>query len=143
MLPHDARQEGSGNVNEVRVRLSDGNCWGLPLRAAVGSDPEYDGLLAAAIEAEDRPQRLRAELALTIFLLDRAYELPPDRLGSLLSFEPESLALIALQTAVHDLVLRSMERSRAARSEAARASGSPALKHATKRAPRFGLLRRF
>ena len=113
MSSPEARPGGNGPVDGVRVRLSDGGSWTLLYRDPFGNDPEYDALLQAVFEAEDRAEGLRAELALTILLLDREYKLPPDRLSSLLSFEPESPALTALQAAVHDLVLVSMERSRA------------------------------
>lgn len=137
MSPEDSRTDDLGHGDEVRVCLSDGRTWALPLRASAGSDPEYDALLAAVCEAADRAEGLRAELALTIFLLDRTYKLPADRLGSLLSFEPESPALDALQRSVHDLALRSLERRRAARRSG---SERPAGRRWSSRS---GLLRRF
>lgn len=89
-----------GFVNGPSVRLADGHAWSLPPRDPARDDPEYDGLLAAVVEAEDQPEALRAGLALTIFLLDRNYMLGPDDLSALLSFPPCHPDLEALQRTV-------------------------------------------
>jgi hypothetical protein len=103
-----------GFIEGRRVRLADGRAWSLPLRDPVGEDPEYDAILAAVNEAEDRSECLLAEFALTIFLLTRNYDLRPDPLETLLSFPQGDPALAALQEAVHALYLESVRRSRAA-----------------------------
>jgi len=96
----------------MSVRLSDGGDVVLPFRDPSRNDPEYDALLAAVCEAEDRSEVLRMELALTIFLLDRDYGFSADRLNALLSFEADSPALGDLQRSVHDLVVGSLQRKR-------------------------------
>jgi hypothetical protein len=105
---------GEGFVAGRWVRLADGQEWSLPVRSAVGVDPEYDALLGVVFEAESRAEGLRAELALTIFLLTRNYVLSSDALDRLLRFASADPALATLQRAVHELVLESMELSRAA-----------------------------
>ncbi len=144
MVSDDGRTE----IDGLRVRLADGQVWTLPYRAPSGDDPEYDALLTMIDEANDRSEGLRAELALTIFLLHRAYDLDSDRLNALLSFEPESPDLPTLQDAIHSLVLVSMERSRAALSTLAEASegrspGPHAPLAAPKRKSPLGMLRFF
>jgi hypothetical protein len=89
----------------VDVRLSDGWVWTLSMPSR--SDPECDALIAAVIEAEDRSEILRAELALTIYLLDKNYDLKPEQFGSLLCFPPDDPALASLQDALHGLVMTS------------------------------------
>jgi hypothetical protein len=92
------------------VVLADGQGWSLPLRDAARDDPEYDALLDAVAEAEDTAERLRAELALTIFLLDRNYALNPDEIRALLTFRPGDPRLSEAQAAVHALALESLRR---------------------------------
>ncbi len=104
-----------GFVDGPRVRLADGQSWSLPLREPVGLDPEYDALLALVLDAEDRAEGLRAELALTIFLLTRNYDLTPGSLDALLNIEPNDPALNELQRVVHQIACESIEWSRRAR----------------------------
>jgi hypothetical protein len=89
----------------INVRLSDGKVWTLSLGDHIRNDPEFDALIAAAIDVEDVHDALRAELALTIFLLRRNYELNSDQLTSVLTFAPGDPALSVLQSAVHGLVV--------------------------------------
>ena len=96
-----------GFVPGVEVRLADGDLWALPARDASRADPEYDALLAAVDGSETRDDALRAGLALTIFLIGRNYDLSPDRIAALLTFEPGDRALAALQDAVDALVAAS------------------------------------
>src|SRR4051794_14479361 len=93
----------TGFVEGPRVRLADGGLWALPLRDPKLDDPDYDALLAMVAESEDRAEMLRSELALTIFLLMRNYDLLPDALDVLLRFAPGDPALAATQGAVHEI----------------------------------------
>ncbi|WP_406695927.1 hypothetical protein V5E97_33520 [Singulisphaera sp. Ch08] len=89
--------------------MADGETWTLTVGDQSRQDPELDALLAAAINAEDQSEALRAELALTIYLLNRDYDLSPDQLALLLTFTPDDPALLALQIAVHDLVVERIQ----------------------------------
>jgi hypothetical protein len=89
----------------INVRLSDGEMWALSLGDPIRNDPEFDALIAAAMDVEDIHDALLAELALTIFLLRRNYDLDSDQLTSLLTFAPGDPALSVLQRMVHDLVV--------------------------------------
>lgn len=103
-------------VEGPRVVMADGGSWALPMREPRGADPEYDGLLEMVSESEDRAETLRSELALTIFLLTRNYDLSPESLDRLLTFPPGDPALSALQRAVHDVAQESFRLGAAARS---------------------------
>jgi hypothetical protein len=111
ILDENPRREG-GSAAGVPVRLTDGRTWVLAARDPGRAEPEYDALLDAVFEAEDRSEVLRAELALTVYLLDRDHGLAPGRLTALLSFPAGDPALAGLQEAVHGLVMESARRLR-------------------------------
>jgi hypothetical protein len=92
-------------VAGTNVVLADGQSWTLPERRLDHDDPEYVAMLRMVHEAEDRSEVLRAELALTIFLLSRNYELTPELYRTLLDFEPGDPDLVALQSEIHALAL--------------------------------------
>ena len=92
-------------VEGTNVVLADGQSWSLPGRRLDHDDPEYVAMLRMVREAEDATERLRAELALTIFLLSRNYEISPELYQTLLDFEPGDPALTVLQRDVHALAL--------------------------------------
>ena len=111
MFPLDeTRARRTGFVVGPTVRLADGRDWSLPLREPGVSDREYDALLALIDTSEDRNEALRAELALTIFLLLRNYDLPPDAVDFLLRFAPGDRALAVLQAGVHEVACESARR---------------------------------
>jgi hypothetical protein len=95
-------------VEGRRVVLADGQSWSLPTHRADRADPEYDAILRMVREAEDASDRLRSELALTIFLLSRNYQLTPDVLQEILGFSPDDPALVVMQQTVHALAVESM-----------------------------------
>lgn len=92
-------------MDGIDVRLSDGANWRLSLGDRLRHDHEFKALLSAAMEVEDRAEALQAELALTIFLLRRNYNLTPDQLASLLTFEPGDPALLELQKVMHEFLV--------------------------------------
>ena len=90
------------------VRLADGRSWSLPDRVPT-DDGDAVALLDGIGQSEDQNERLFGELALTIFLLARNYQLRPSDLQTLLRFDPSDPALRGLQHDVHALVVASME----------------------------------
>lgn len=92
------------------VRMANGQVWVLPGRLADADDPEYDACLLAVVEAEDRTELLRAELALTILLLSRNYHLKPGDFQDLLGFAPDDPALGEMQDAVHEVAIEHAQR---------------------------------
>ncbi len=104
MVDEQARRRSIFNEG-TRIRLADGQFWSLPGRWSDHADPEYDATFMAIFEAEDVAERLRAELALTILLLSRNYELTPEQFQELLGFPPDSPSLLEMQRAVHEMVL--------------------------------------
>jgi hypothetical protein len=101
------------------IRLADGQMWTFPTppaprdvdagespgAAVTPFDSDQEALVTAVLEAEDRAERLRAELALAIHLLARNYRLEPADFRALLEFSPGDPALAAMQGAFHDLAL--------------------------------------
>lgn len=102
----------------VPLLLADGRLWFVPSPAteqtsegpegghileALAADPIYRELLRAVSEAEDRPERLRSELALIIHLLEFNYALDIAGAQQILEFEPNSPALLRAQRAFHEL----------------------------------------
>jgi hypothetical protein len=83
------------------IRLADGQWWSFPAPTeAIGAGhPDYDDTVAMIPEAEDEVERVRAELALAICLLERNYDLPPGGLLALLCYAPDNPALAEVQRA--------------------------------------------
>jgi hypothetical protein len=97
-------------IDGTRVVLADGQSWALPVYELDQIDAEYEATLKAIGEAEDGPERLRFELALTILLLSRNYQFGPSDFQDLLDFEPGDPAKAELQGAVHNLVVEQVRR---------------------------------
>lgn len=99
----------------MSIRLGDGRAWIFPAPPGdgrgdrgldaerVGLGPDYPALVAAVSEAEDPPERLRAELALAIALLAHNYDLGPVEFQDLLRFPTGSPELAEVQQAFHEL----------------------------------------
>ena len=69
----------------LAIRLADDQSWNLPDSDCPGiSGPEYDSLVGALQEAGDDDDRLLAELALAIYLLDYNYRFSPDDYAAVL-----------------------------------------------------------
>ena len=90
------------------IRFADGRSWSVPLGNPASIDKERDDLFLAIRQAEDQSELLQCELALTIHLLTKNYDLQSTELESLLSFEPEDPALDVLQREIHAYVLKSL-----------------------------------
>jgi hypothetical protein len=107
------------------VRLADGGIWTFPLppkdRGSVSSKEEYEARCEAlfgngyvstlryVIESEDGLERLKAELALGILLLDRNYKLDSVAFRLLLEFPPRDPALGVVQNALHEIAGRHVD----------------------------------
>jgi hypothetical protein len=98
------------------IPLADGQQWMFPApptrltpagtaREAAGLGPDYVATVALVREAEDEVERLQAELALAICLLQRNYVLTPATLFALLGYSPGDLALTATQMELHRVAL--------------------------------------
>jgi hypothetical protein len=116
-------------VGGILIRLADGQSWSFPSAVAPGAardgatnggafGSDYAVLLEAVREADDETERLRAELALAIYLLARNYDLGPNDYQELLGWAPGSPELAAGQQAFHDLATTHLQ------------SVSPTLEHA-------------
>jgi hypothetical protein len=118
------------------VLLADGQAWVLPdPDVSAGLTPPLDALIAGVVEAGDATERLRAELALGIYLISANYDLPPLALGPLLEFRPGDPSLARFQADLHQVALAYV---RAHRPEAAPLPGpSPS----ARRPGLFGRLR--
>lgn len=105
-MPDERERRKPGFLEGVDVRLADGHLWTLPIRETPRDDPEFDALLKAMAEAEDRAERFRLELALTILLLSRNYDLSSNQIRSLLDFSQGDPALLELQDDLRRLSVR-------------------------------------
>lgn len=86
------------------IRLGDGQGWIFPAPPGDSTvDPDYTATVMAVPEAEDRSERLRAELALAIALLDRNYDLGPVELQGLLRFPTGSPECVEVQRTFREL----------------------------------------
>lgn len=97
------------------IKLADGQLWTFPapdLLPEPGTnhqDDEYMGLLRVVCEAEDRPDRCLAELALAIHLIKLNYELSSSQLQSLFTFREASRELVDSQFAFDALAREHLE----------------------------------
>ncbi len=90
----------------IEVLLSDGQSWTLPIPNRSPREPDLTALLEAMMTAEDRADRLRLELALTIWLLNKNYLFSPNEIETLLNFPQGDPGLKRLQEDVHGLSTR-------------------------------------
>jgi hypothetical protein len=88
------------------LHLADGQEWTVPAPGYLAeSGQTYDALVAAVCLADDRPEMLRAELALGIHLLALNYSLEPLLMGALLDFPKGDPALDRLQAELHTVAV--------------------------------------
>jgi hypothetical protein len=95
-------------VEGRRILLANGQAWSFPDHPPLRDDAEQIAALRAIGESEDQADRLRAELALTILLLSRNYDLSPSDYQAILGFRPSDPALAALQHAIHELAVEQL-----------------------------------
>jgi hypothetical protein len=110
------------------IRLADGRTWQFPgpeagHREAFGSS--YGPLIAALCQAEDEPERLRAEMALAICLLTTNYDLGPDDLCSVLELPPGDPGLAEMQRGFRELAADHALAARAAAQAKSESAPSP------------------
>lgn len=99
MIDERARRRATFQQGTM-VRLADGQLWSLPDLSGDESDPVLDALVLAVNLPEPGPEALRDELALTVALLSRNYELAPEAYPQILGFRPGDPAKAELQRAI-------------------------------------------
>ncbi|WP_406700478.1 hypothetical protein V5E97_16860 [Singulisphaera sp. Ch08] len=87
------------------IQLADGQLWWLPQVSINSRDPLLCSLIKAVASADDDSERLRDELALTMVLLSRNYELNADVYPEILGFRPGDSARDELQRVIRHLAL--------------------------------------
>ncbi|MGO9463950.1 MAG: hypothetical protein ACLQVF_07325 [Isosphaeraceae bacterium] len=92
--------------------MGDDQEWSFPDPPPPGLDAQFDALAEARREAEDRDEVLQIELAISILLLSRNYDLSPADYRLIFDFDDDCARLCAVQTAVSALI--SSRRNRAA-----------------------------
>jgi hypothetical protein len=102
----------------ARVRMADGQDWRFPAPPERGLDAQYDALAESLDGAEDRDDWLRIELAISILLLARNYDLKPGDYTSIFDFGNDRFGLERLRSAIGNLIgSRDGDRHRLARVE--------------------------
>jgi hypothetical protein len=86
------------------IRLADDQEWSFPDPPAPGVDVQYDALKEALFEAENRDEVLQIELAISILLLSRNYDLKPADFERILDFGDDRIRLRAVQSAVSSAI---------------------------------------
>jgi hypothetical protein len=86
--------------------MADGCEWSFAHPPDPGVDSQYDTLLASRREAEDRDEALRIELAISILLLGRNYDLSPEEYTRIFDFGDDQLRLRSAQESVSALIAR-------------------------------------
>src|SRR4051794_16087543 len=99
MIDERARRRATYQAGTL-VRLADGQLWSLPGVSGEEADPVLEGLVRAVNLPDCGPERLRDELALTIALLSRNYQLNPEAYPQLLGFRGGDSAKAELQSAI-------------------------------------------
>jgi hypothetical protein len=99
MIDERARRRPTYRAGTL-VRLADGQLWSLPAVSGEENDPVLGALLRAVNLPEPGPEQLRDELALTIALLSRNYQLSPETYPLLLTFRAGDSAKGELQDAI-------------------------------------------
>lgn len=94
------------------IQLADGQVWWLPQVSLDSSDPVLFSLLKAVVSADNDRERNRDEMALTMVLLSRNYELSSEVYPELLGFRPGDPARDELQKVIRQLVGSAPEVSR-------------------------------
>jgi hypothetical protein len=93
-------------VEGTRIRLANGQVWTFPDHPPCAEDLEHIAVLREVGEAEDASDRLRAELALAIYLLSRNYHLMPKDFQVILEFAPGDPVLAEMQRSVHEIATK-------------------------------------
>jgi hypothetical protein len=99
MIDERARRKATFQEGTA-VRLADGQHWTLPGLSGDESDPVLEALVLAVNQPEPGPEQLRDELALTIALLSRNYQLAPELYPTILGFRAGDPARVELQETI-------------------------------------------
>ncbi len=92
------------------VRMGDGQRWMFPDPPSLGTDREYDALIRCLLEAEDKEEARRIELALGILLLSRNYDPQPSEYEAAFNFGAYKATRSAAQAAISELIYNDLEK---------------------------------
>ncbi len=92
------------------VRMGDGQRWMFPDPPSLGTDREYDALIRCLLEAEDKEEARRIELALGILLLSRNYDPQPSEYEAAFNFGAYKATRSAAQAAIPELIYDDLEK---------------------------------
>ncbi len=94
------------------VKMADGQEWAFANPPAAGVDAEYDALLQGLLEAEDRNEARKFELAIGMLLLSRNYQPSPREYREIFCFDSDDAGRSAAQEAISTLIGSNLERRR-------------------------------
>jgi hypothetical protein len=88
----------------TRIWMADGQQWSFPSPPEPGVDAQYDALAEARRDAEDHDEVLRIELAISMLLLARNYDLSPVEYTRVFDFGDDRDRLRSVQSAISELI---------------------------------------
>jgi hypothetical protein len=94
--------------------MADDQEWSFPDPPERGLDVQFDALADARHEAEDRDELLQIELAISLLLLSRNYDLTPAEYRRIFDFDGDRARLGAVQSAISELICSHSRRERSA-----------------------------
>jgi hypothetical protein len=112
------------------IKMADGREWLFSSPPALGVHADYDALAHALLEAEDRTEARKCQLAIAIFLLSRNYEPSPSEYVKVFYFGSDDAAQSSAEEAISSLIRSNLdqERRHVAPGQAASATLRPPLR---------------
>lgn len=95
----------------TRIPMADGQEWSFPNPPEPGADAQYDALAEARFEAEDWDEVLRIDLAISILLLSRNYDLSSADYTCIFDFEDDRTRLLCAQSKISELIASDSQRA--------------------------------
>ncbi len=111
MVAENARRR-SGFLGGAWIKMADGREWLFSGPPARGVDADYDALVHALLEAEDRSEARKCELTIAILLLSRNYQPSPSEYVKIFYFGSDDAAQSSAEEAISTLIRSNLDQER-------------------------------